>query len=83
MRFVPEARLSSRAPRMAILPSRDNVIVAFPQPRLRVAFRRDGRERRFFIPPTYDYADDITVRETIDQSLALDGFRRWLRRRGA
>jgi epoxyqueuosine reductase len=50
------------------------VIVATPQPQVRVSFSVEGNARDVIIPPTYSYATDRTARSILDQALRHRGF---------
>ena len=50
------------------------IIVAAPQPRVRVTFNRQGESHRAIIPPTYSYATDRHVQKLLEDHLHPAGF---------
>jgi epoxyqueuosine reductase len=50
------------------------IIVAAPQPQVRVTFNWQGESRRAIIPPTYSYATDRQLQKLLERQLNPAGF---------
>jgi len=50
------------------------IIVAAPQPQVRVTFSRQGKSYHAIIPPTYSYATDRHIQEQLERRLNPAGF---------
>jgi len=50
------------------------IIVAAPQPRIRVTFQSGDKSYPITIPPTYDYATDKRIKEMLQSLLAPEGY---------
>jgi epoxyqueuosine reductase len=51
------------------------IVVAAPQPQVRVTFNWDGKSYPCVIPPTYSYATDERIKNLLEQHLVPKGYR--------
>jgi epoxyqueuosine reductase len=51
------------------------IVVAAPQPQVRVTFKRQGESYHAVIPPTYSYESDRQIQELLERRLNPAGFR--------
>ena len=54
--------------------SKSLIIVAAPQPQVRVTFNRQGESYRCIIPPTYSYETDRQIQDLLEHQLKPAGF---------
>ncbi len=55
-------------------PAESLIIVAAPQPRMRVTFQSNDSSHPITIPPTYDYATDKRIKELLQSLLVAEGY---------